>query len=241
MSEDVYLKLRDFMEGLPGGFPTTDSGVELRLLKKLFQPEEAAFMLHLNQWPEPVSAIAARAGMDETAAVQMLESMAKQGSIFRIRLGDASLYMAMSFLIGVYEFHLKSIDREFAELMHEFEPHIMKSWEAVQTKQLRVVPIGAAIPTEHQVAGYDLVRDLVAKHDKIAVADCICRVERGVMGEPCERPLETCLVFGFAADYYVENGIGRMISADDCLGLLTKAEDEALVVCPSNAQDFVNI
>ena len=38
---NVFLKLRDRLDELSVGFPATKSGVELKLLKKLFSPEEA--------------------------------------------------------------------------------------------------------------------------------------------------------------------------------------------------------
>jgi hypothetical protein len=38
---DVYLKLAKHLDNLPAGFPATDSGVELRILKRLFTPQEA--------------------------------------------------------------------------------------------------------------------------------------------------------------------------------------------------------
>jgi hypothetical protein len=34
MAEDIYLELREFMDTMPGGFPATDSGVELKILRK---------------------------------------------------------------------------------------------------------------------------------------------------------------------------------------------------------------
>jgi DNA-binding Lrp family transcriptional regulator len=241
MSDDVYLKLREFMDRLPGGFPETETGVELRILRWLYKPEEAEMMLQLNPYPEPVGAIAARVGMDEAATAELLESMAKRGNIFRIRVNGDPFYMAMSFLVGVYEFHLKSIDKEFADMMHEYESYVTNAWEPIQTKQLRVVPIGTALEADHDVATYDNVRDMVKSYDKIAVADCVCRVERGVLGHKCDRTLETCIVLGFGADYYVENGMARYISQEECAALFDKAEDEALVVCPSNSKDLVNI
>jgi Pyruvate/2-oxoacid:ferredoxin oxidoreductase delta subunit len=133
------------------------------------------------------------------------------------------------------------MDRERAELLEEYVPHVTESWTGGMTKQLRVVPVEAAVDASKEVATYDRVREMVKGYDNIAVADCICRVERGLLGQECERPLETCLVFGFAADYYAENGIGRKISLDECLEILDKAEEAALVLSPSNAQDFVNI
>ncbi|MDY6795146.1 MAG: 4Fe-4S binding protein [Actinomycetota bacterium] len=241
MAEDVYVRLREFMNGLPGGFPSTDSGVELKLLARYFTPEEAELEMHLNPFPETAAAIAERAGMEESKAAELLDSMAKQGCIFRIRTGEQTMYMAMSFLVGVYEFHLKSMDRELAELLDEYLPYLTESWSGGKTKQLRVVPVEAAVDTGKEVATYDRVREMVKGYDSIAVADCICRVERGLLGRECERPLETCLVFGFAADYYAENGIGRKISLEECLEILDKAEEAALVLSPSNAQNFVNI
>jgi electron transport complex protein RnfB len=38
---DVYKKLAKHLDNLPAGYPSTESGVELRILKRLFTPEEA--------------------------------------------------------------------------------------------------------------------------------------------------------------------------------------------------------
>ena len=241
MAEGIYLRLREFMDRLPGGFPATEDGVELRLLERYFTPEEAELEMKLNPYPEKAAAIAERAGMDEAAAAEMLESMARQGNIFRLRIDGEPLYMAMSFLVGVYEFHLKSMDRELAELIHDYEPYLSEFWSKVKTKQMRVVPVEAAVDISKGVATYDRIREMVKQYDKISVADCICRVEQGLMGHECERPMENCFSFGFGAEYYVENGLGRMISQQECLDILDKAEEAALVLCPSNALDIVNI
>jgi ferredoxin/DNA-binding Lrp family transcriptional regulator len=241
MSDEVYVRLREFLDKLPGGFPATDNGIELRILEKYFTPEQAEFLLDLKPFPEPASAIAERAGVSEEHAAEMLETMAKEGSIFRIRVNDQPLYMAISFVIGIYEFHLKSLDRELAELLDAYVPHMVDYWSGVPTKQLRVVPIGAAVGSELEVATYDTVRDLVNKHTEFAVADCICRVEKGLLGQECDRPMETCLVFGIAAQYYVENGLGRKIDLEECLSILDMAEKSALVLSPTNAQEINNI
>jgi electron transport complex protein RnfB len=38
---DVYKRLATHLDNLPASFPATDSGVELRILKRLLTPEEA--------------------------------------------------------------------------------------------------------------------------------------------------------------------------------------------------------
>ena len=49
---DVYRRLQKHLDELPIGFPATESGVELRILRTLFTPEEAEVALGLNALPE---------------------------------------------------------------------------------------------------------------------------------------------------------------------------------------------
>jgi Pyruvate/2-oxoacid:ferredoxin oxidoreductase delta subunit/DNA-binding Lrp family transcriptional regulator len=241
MADDIYVALREFFDRLPGGFPATPDGLELKILEKLFSPAQAEMVMHLKPFPDPVAAIAERAGMEESEAAEMLESLASQGCIFRVRMGEQAFYMAMSYLVGIYEFHLKSMDREFAELMHRYAPYLGESWGRQKVKQNRVVPVQSAVEAVPSVASYDQIRERVKEQEDIAVADCICRVEMGLLGKPCDRPVETCLEFGHAARYYTENGIGRRISVEECLRILDQAEEAGLVLYPTNTQDLTNI
>ena len=54
---DVYRRLQERLDELPVGYPATASGVELRILKQLFTPEEAEVALGLNAVPETVEKI----------------------------------------------------------------------------------------------------------------------------------------------------------------------------------------
>ena len=42
MNGDVYDRLADALDRLPNGFPRTASGVEIRVLQKMFTADEAA-------------------------------------------------------------------------------------------------------------------------------------------------------------------------------------------------------
>ena len=79
---DVYTKLREFMDRLPGGFPETPTGVEIKILKKLYSPEEAELTLNLKDEPEEVAAIAKRTGRDEKELAEKLDEMAMNGLIY---------------------------------------------------------------------------------------------------------------------------------------------------------------
>ena len=60
-NESIYKNLARHLDDLPAGFPATDSGVEMRLLRHLFSPEEASLALHITLIPERANVIAYRA------------------------------------------------------------------------------------------------------------------------------------------------------------------------------------
>jgi Na+-translocating ferredoxin:NAD+ oxidoreductase subunit B len=173
MSEDVYTSLREFMDTLPAGFPATPTGVEIKILKKLFTPEQAELTMKLGKEPEAVPAIAARTGIDESELAVELEEMAQKGLIFRVRDGDKSLYQAFQFVVGVYEFQLKTLDKEFCELFEEYLPYLGLSLMALKTKQLRVIPVESSIEAVPAVETYNKVRELVKEQELIGVSQCI--------------------------------------------------------------------
>jgi electron transport complex protein RnfB len=242
MADDVYLKLREYLDGLPGGFPENDGGVAVKILEKLFTPLEAEMAACLRMVPESASAVAERLGKDGHETGELLESMARRGLIYRVRAGDDVLYMSINFIAGIYEFQLNNLDREFAELMEEYLPHLFKTtWANLKTGQFRVVPVNSAVETLPEVATYDRVRDLISEQQLISVAPCICRRERGVLGHECDRPHEVCLSFGPNAQFYIDNGLGREINTGEALEILARAEESALVLCPNNAQRILNL
>ena len=147
MSDDVFRRLREFLDGFPGGYPSTASGVEIKVLRKLFTADEAEMALCLRQRPEPVAAIAGRRGMEEAEAAEMLENMARKGLIFRVRFDEQPLYMALQFVVGIYEFQLQAMDRELAEMVEEYLPY----FETVP-RQVRVIPVNSALETTSAVA-----------------------------------------------------------------------------------------
>ncbi|MCU0579469.1 MAG: 4Fe-4S ferredoxin, partial [Desulfobacterota bacterium] len=57
---DTFERLRAFLDTLPAGYPATPTGVEIRILEKLFTPEEAELTMQLSRDPEPLSEIAVR-------------------------------------------------------------------------------------------------------------------------------------------------------------------------------------
>ena len=97
--------------------------------------------MKLTNEPEEIPAIAKRIGADEKELAETLEAMAQKGIIYRVRSGDKKLYQAFQFIVGVYEFQLKRLDKEFCELFEQYLPYLGMNMASLQTSQLRVVPV----------------------------------------------------------------------------------------------------
>jgi len=48
---DIYRQLQRSLDEMPVGFPASSSGVEIRILKRLFTPEEAGLAVALSALP----------------------------------------------------------------------------------------------------------------------------------------------------------------------------------------------
>jgi electron transport complex protein RnfB len=240
---DVYEKLATHLDNLPAGYPRTESGVEMRILKRLFSPEEAEIATNLTMMPEPVAGIAARVDMDEAAAGgHALEDMAQKGLIFRISKKDTTLYSAAQFVVGIWEYHLNDLDEDLIRDVNEYMPALMKkSWLSTKTKQLRVVPVAKSVSAEMAIMPFEAAEAIINKQSKIVVTNCICRKEQKMIGKGCDKPMEVCLSFGAGAYYYEQNGLGREIDKAEALELVRKGVEAGLVLQPGNQQKSMNI
>jgi electron transport complex protein RnfB len=239
--KDLYKKLAEHLDNLPGGYPATESGVELRILKRLFEPREAEIAMGLTLFPETASAIAARMNHDEQGMTDMLESMAKKGLINRLTKGGQRLFMALQFVVGIWEFQVNNLNEELIRDVDEFIPYLLKQAAPLNTQQMRVIPVEESLSGDTAVLPYDEVEKIIRNQSKIVVLPCICRRERQMAGHGCSAPLEMCMAFGTTAYFYEENGIGRSISQEEALLVLKKGIEAGLVMQSTNSQKPMNI
>lgn len=239
--QDVYQKLANHLDNLPGGFPATESGVELRILKRLFTPREAQIATSLTMRLEPAEAIASRMDMDAGEMEQVLAEMSRKGLIVRSSKGERNLYMAAQFIIGIWEYHVNDLDEQLIRDFNAYVPYLMKTQLGLKTQQLRVIPVSKSISADMHVMPYEQAEKIIRDQSKIVVAPCICRKEHRIVGKGCDKPEEACLIFGGGAHFYEGNKIGRTISQDEALDILKKGMDAGLVLQPGNSKKPLNI
>ncbi|MCP3924958.1 MAG: 4Fe-4S ferredoxin [Desulfobacterales bacterium] len=240
--EAAYKKLAEHLDNLPAGFPPTESGIELKVLKHIFSPEEAETAVGLTMMPEKSEAIAERMGVDIEGFEEKLFDMSKKGQIFRYSRDGEHMYMAAMFVVGIWEYQLNRLNKDLIRDFNEYSASFMKqAWQSSETKQLRVIPIEQSIPAEMNIMTYDKARELIMQQSKIVLSDCICRKEHNMMDEGCDHPLDVCLAFGGGAYYYESNGLGKAISQEEAIKVLERGMDAGLVLQPGNSLKPFNI
>ncbi len=138
MAIDVYEKLVKHLDDLPGGFPRTESGVEVRILRRLFTPEDAELAPHLTLIPEKPRVIARRAKIPVEEATRRLKEMNKKGLILGVQQkGKPPLYMALQFVVGFWEAQVNKLSRELVEDFEEYFPSLIDASTWGKTPQMR--------------------------------------------------------------------------------------------------------
>jgi len=242
MSDNAYYDLREFLNQFPRGFLETESGVEIKILKKLFTEEEARLTVRLSTLPEELGNIAGRLSMNVDELEEKLEAMANKGLIFSIRRKGITSYRAAPFMIGLYEYSVKRIDKELAALFKEYyETAYIKNLGSHNIPGFKVIPVERSIESGIVLLPYQKLEESVRAARKIAVSDCVCRKEAKLLSEGCNHPMESCLSFGVAAEYYIDSGLGREITAEEAIKILEETDNSGLIHAGANSKHLSNI
>jgi electron transport complex protein RnfB len=243
---DPYRRLQKHLNSLPVGFPRTLSGVEIRLLKGLFEPIHARVALAMSFKPERAAVIYERINPDFKEEIgsladltALLREMGSRGTILYSR--KAETYALVPFIIGMYEFQLKRLNSEFLNdtLKFGFQGYGLEFLTTSQP-QTRTIPLDIKIDGGQKVATYDEYRRLIKEADgHIAVLPCICRSAADIQGNPCTQSdeRELCLALRDYADMSLSEGLGRSLTVEEALDLAERSLKSGLVLQSSNDQN----
>ena len=228
MVEDVYRKVQRQLDQYSIGFPETESGVEIHILKLLFDEKDAAVFSEMTGEVETPESVSARIRRPLEDVVQDLERLAKKGLLYRVREGGSAKYSAIPFIHGLLEFQAPWMPKELVSLTGKYIREKLKD-NMAGGSGMRVLPIKESVDFEHKVASYDDAREILKKEALIAVTDCSCRLQRKLFDRACNSPLEACIMVGPMAEYYIENRMGRQITLDEAMKIIEDSHAAGLV------------
>jgi electron transport complex protein RnfB len=240
----IYRQLQIQLDKYPIGYPATQSGVEIDILKYFFTPLQAKIVLCLTLRSIPVAKIRKRLkekfnielSHDDLSA--MLDEMFMKGVISRSGSAGPPRYSVAMLAIGMFEYHVDDLTRELVEMIHKyFDEAFSAEFFRSSLPQLRTSPHMKAIVPEYIVDTYDNMRHFITKtKETIHVANCVCKQGEAIMGKPCRQTdnIEVCLLIGSTS--YAARNRARQISKEECLSILDMAEEKGMVLQPGNSR-----
>lgn len=239
MDDNPYRVLAQRLDELPNGFPPTADGVELRLLARLFTPEEAALAARLRLTPETAAEVAARIRENPAAVAAQLKGMARRGLIKAERTSAGLAFALMPFVVGFYEMQTNTMDAELARLFEDYYHKAFARVAGVQPALHRVIPVQQAVRSDVEVRPYESAAELVAACRAWGVVDCICRKQKALIGEPCGHPLDVCLAMSPLPGAFDHVPGMRALTQEEALATLRRAAEAGLVHTVSNSQEEI--
>ncbi len=238
---DVYELLANKLDKIPNGFPRTRSGVELKLLAKLFTDTEARMGSTMSTEPKSLQQLAEANNTSEPEAKSLLIGMVKKGLIdLKREEGKGFVFHLIPFVVGFYERQNAKIDKEFAELFEQYYQERFHKTMLSEPSVHRIIPLERAIPVDIDVMPYEKASTYLDRANSWGVLNCICRVQKRLIGQGCNHSIENCLVFSPKSGAFDRNEDIRTVTREEALEILAQADREGLVHSVNNAQTEVN-
>jgi len=236
MDKTVYRQLAQRLDALPNGFPATENGIELDMLARLFTADEAELVSKLKLVYETPGQIADRSGLDVNEIKPLLKQLARRGLIKASRTDGGLGYSIMPFVVGFYETQIGSIDAEFAQMFEAYYQQAFSQVLGIQPPVHRVIPIGESVRQDLEVQPYENAIGIVEQAQSWGVLDCICRVQKKLVGDPCEHPIDVCLAMSAKPGAFDQSTVIHAVTQEEAIATLTRAAEAGLVHSVSNNQ-----
>jgi NAD-dependent dihydropyrimidine dehydrogenase PreA subunit len=243
-NDQVYIKLQKHLDKQPIGFPATRSGVEIKILKHIFTPEEAEIACCLSYKFEPLKTIFSRASHRVYTPEELqtcLDRIQKKGGIESKIKNGKNHYRNAPLIVGMYEYQLNRLTPEFIKDFNKYTSGKNFGIEFLSTKlpQMRTIPVAKSIHPHHKASTFDEIASLIQQaKGPFAIYECICRKKKTMEGKSCKKTdrQETCLAIGSMARMGLQSGTGREITRDEAMSIIEKNQKQGLVLQPSNTE-----
>jgi NAD-dependent dihydropyrimidine dehydrogenase PreA subunit len=237
MSDEIYRKLATVLDTLPNGFPTMDNQLEIKLLKRIFEPDQAELFCDLRLAFETAEQIAERTGRPLEGLEEKLITMTDRGQLFGVELEGTWLFKMVPWAFGIYEFQLPHLDRELAEMTEEYHKAFGQQFFSKTPQMMQTLPIEEEIPSEQEALPYEKVSALIEGGESFLLNECVCKKEHALLDRTCDRPLEVCMAIAPIPGAFDNPRHGRIITKEEAYKLLAECEENGLVHLTGNTQN----
>ncbi|MEE9202395.1 MAG: 4Fe-4S binding protein, partial [Dehalococcoidia bacterium] len=196
------------------------------VLAGLMTPLQAGIVAEL---PQPPEEIAARLGVGVEAVLRELDDLFQRGIVntrdiagrqgyrfwgnvgllWTYTLAEAELKGSGTDIVGVWDDFVRQ----------EWYPKLAKEYSQHPQPFDRVVPALRTVKGDPDLLACEDIEELMRAQELIATHPCACRLQ----AQLCHTPLDTCFIFGWAAEYALSRGAAQRLTPQEAVEVVDRA------------------
>ena len=215
----------------------------MEIIDLLFTEEEAQVTAAFPMMPASAKKMAKRLHRPEREVKAILENLCEKRLILSFGEGSRKKYMMLPIVPGIFETQMSTAPRDekavrFAELFEEY--FVKENFEEMNKRtvsMVKVVPVQKTVENTIGAMPGDQMREAIERQEVWGLADaCSCRHHKELVGDSCDRPKDVCMSFGKMAEYTANYGVARLVSKEEILEAVDRAEESGLVHITDNVE-----
>ncbi len=201
---------------------------------------------------------------------ELCDRLADEGFLCRFSSNNGTMYHQVPYFQGVIEYQFTKVVEDTAYNPGVATSDMFSNPEAaINDMRDGGTPTFYAIPCDKSVVAdeegvlpFDDIEKVIMAKDKLAIAPCYCRyttlIKNGETDYPtfadfataqfedyfspvCDQRVETCLMMGDEAEFWIEQGWGREISREDAIRYMKRSADDGFILESCFSKDSATI
>ena len=248
-----YVKVRALIHTYGFGLGNTPSDTNFDDIMANFSEDDCQAFLDMPMGVEFTAyEMAAETGRDVDECTEICERLADASYLRAFDGNRGRIYNQVCNVPGVAEYHLAEYVETDNELEGLFSSDMIYDLANTGTPPLYYVPVDASVTSDGTILPYDDIKEK-AKHANLAcIAPCFCRYKAlaGAYGHEniptledfatgeyedyfsdlCDQRVETCIMLGDEAQYWIEHGLGREITGEQAADYIQRSVDDGFML-----------
>ncbi|MBI4668798.1 MAG: 4Fe-4S dicluster domain-containing protein [Elusimicrobia bacterium] len=242
-----YRLLRRRLDSFATGAP--DSPALAKILRLLYSRQDAGLAGKLSGRPTALAVLAQRLDLPADKLSGTLSGMARRGLVIDLEHNGTRYFALAPIVIGFFEFTFMRArpDTPMDELARLFDEYMETDDRFARAVFRGQAQIGRALVREEALPGggdcevldWERASRVVESASEIGVSLCACRHKESHLNKACNRPLKTCLSFGYSARSFIHSGFAEPIAARGAMKILEDCKLAGMMQIGDNVQKKV--
>ncbi|MEG1434015.1 MAG: 4Fe-4S binding protein [Gordonibacter sp.] len=249
----VYAKVRALIHTYGMGCGNTPFDFSWEALLKDFTEEDAQAFLEMPRGVEFTAMdLYEKTGRPREECTAVCDRVATAGYLCRYETADGTVYHQVPYFQGIVEYHFDrtaagdgSYNVGIAGLDYAADT------AGTGTPTFYAMPCDKSVTTDNVILPFDDVQEIINTKNKLAIAPCYCRYNAlymaGIEDKPsfaefatgefedyfspiCNQRVETCLMMGREAEYWISRGIAREITREQAGSYMKRSADDGFIL-----------